>query len=332
MALFKTVEEFKAFLGISLTKDFPRILPDIEWAEKKYIIPYLGNSQYEQLLNAYQNDTLTPDEENLLDKVRMPLAHFTFSKYIILNQVIVDNSGISIVSDSHRKTAFQWQVNDLKGSYFLTKAYDGLDFLLQFLEENKVKYPDWVSGEGYTLTNQFFINSTAQFNTHVNIDNSRLSFVALWQEIRRTETFLIAPILGDIFFSELKTKLVDNTLSAKELELISFIQPCLAYYTVANGIITLPLGSRGSGFTVENLLSEGSNIKEERVFNVDEVSRMSKQYLQYANEYAGKLKKYLNATASAAVFKTYFDSAIYQSPSSSGSSSPNKKEYKGFIM
>lgn len=333
MALFKTIEEFKQYLGVSLSKDFERLLPDIEWAEKKYIIPFLGENQYNDLYTAYDEDTLTPEQVKLLDKVRMPLAHFTYSKYITLAQLIVDSSGISIVSDSRRKTAFQWQVTDLKGEYFLQKAYDGLDFLLKFLEDNKDDYPEWVNGEGYTLTNQFFINSTAQFNTHVNIDNSRLSFVALWQEMRRSETFLIAPILGISFFTELKAKLVAETLSTTEKELVEYIQPCLAYYTAGNAVNTLSLGSRGNGFTVENILASGSdNVKEVRVFNVDEISRMSKQYLQYANEYQDRLKTYLNTNASATVFKTYFDSSLYQSPTDATSTSPNKIEYKGFIM
>ncbi len=52
--LFKTIDEIKNFLPISIGNDFKRIKPHIENAENKFIKPLLGLNLYTDLLAFYQ--------------------------------------------------------------------------------------------------------------------------------------------------------------------------------------------------------------------------------------------------------------------------------------
>jgi hypothetical protein len=128
MALFTTIDEIKDYIPVANVEDISGILPDIEWAEKMYLIPVLGQDMYDELHEAYHGGGsssgsgeagMSARMANLLRYVQMPLIHFAYSKQLIISQVQIDGAGVSLVTDATRKTAFQWQIEDLTDKYAL---------------------------------------------------------------------------------------------------------------------------------------------------------------------------------------------------------------------
>ncbi len=121
------------------------------------------------------------------------------------------------------KTAFQWQVADVK-NYFLRKGYSGIDTMLAFLEKNKADYPLWVASDAYTVTLKFFINSSTAFSEEYNINNSRRTFLALQSVMKKIEAFEIEPTLTSDLFDLVKAEILASTVSTDNAALLKYIR------------------------------------------------------------------------------------------------------------
>lgn len=334
MALFKTTEEIQNYLAVDTGENIKHILPDIKWAEERYIIPAIGQAQYDDLNDAYNEDpqAMTEAQERLLEKVQMPLIHLAYSKAFIVAQVHIDAVGISITSDSNRKTAFQWQIEELKEDYAAEKGFNGLDFLLAFLENNKSDYPLWENSDAFTITRQFFINSTVIFNQIVNIGNSRRTFLALWPGMTTVEELQLEPVLGAAFYQELKAKILAGTLSNDEKALVDKIQKPVAFFTAAESIYDMPLRIRAGSLVLDSLKSGSENIKDRRPAEARDLEAYSGKQKEKAGVYIGRLKDYLQATASPTVFATFYASELYIHPEERAKTYTNNPDSSQFSL
>ncbi len=251
MALFKTIEEIKDFLPVSVTFSFQDILPFIKQAERDYIIPAIGKEQYEEIDEAYNAETPDLDEEQeaLLEKIRVPLASFAYMLWIPWGQVQIDSSGIRIVTNENIKTAFQWQVNALEESA-MSSGYSGLEALLEFLEEGKDTYTTWADSDAYTEYKKHFIYSAKIFNQYFNIGSNRRTYMALSAIMNRIEETLIKNTIGVESYNEIKQQVKDNAVSEENQELLDLINPTVANLTIARGISQLSLRINNNGIIV----------------------------------------------------------------------------------
>ena len=131
--LFKSSYEIKERLSsIDLNSEFANIKSDIVFAERKYIKPVLG-AEYAALLNDYTDNATVTEEsidysamqakyQSLLILAQEALAHFTYAKWTHIGHVSISDHGIKNRSSETEKTAFQWQIKDLRDNYFLRHA------------------------------------------------------------------------------------------------------------------------------------------------------------------------------------------------------------------
>jgi hypothetical protein len=320
MPLFKTIDEIKKYVSANLSSNIKTLLPDINQAEETYIKKYLGKEQYDALLTAYTAATadspLSAIHQNLLEKCQMPLANLAYADFSIIGQVDMSDEGIRIVTDDSHKTAFQWQINDLRNDYFLKKGFNGLEALLSFLEENKDAYPTWKGSSAYTQFKEYFINSAAEFNKYYRINESRLTFLALETVMRTVEDFKIRPALSDTFFDEIKTAIKSGAaLSDDHKKVMTYIVPAVAHLTIAAAIDDLSVEFIGNAFVI-NQYSTGQASNTKSTAQAELLGNKQKQAKQKGETYLKDLKDYLNKVAAADKYASYFNSESYTAPSS----------------
>ncbi len=160
-SLLDTIDAFKEHIGLNESvsaNDFVKMQPDVLLAEDDYLRPALGAAFYDDLIDP--STTLTSAEaDRLRALLRSALANLSMVGYLDMGQVQISGAGVQIISTDNQKTAFQWQVNNLKTS-FSRKGWNGLEKALAYLEAHATDFPAWASSSSSSATIAGVYNST----------------------------------------------------------------------------------------------------------------------------------------------------------------------------
>lgn len=315
MALIKTIEEIKVQVGINSTNTIDNVIMDIEDVEENYIIPVLGQPQYDELHEAYNTPTIEKPFNDRLQKlwkkVVKALVNLAYAQNIEIGQVQLTDRGIIKQGDS----AYQYQKLDVQ-KYFLKKGFNGLEAIILFLEENKVNYPLWLgNSKVYSITKQFFINTTDQFNSEYSIGRSRRTFMALWPSMKKAEAFYIEETIGIGLFEVIKQYIKSGTEASADYDLLieKFIRPALAHLTIYLAINELNLEITADGILI-NEIQAGSGSKTSKLPSDTRFEIKKYEAEKTGLRFIKNLKDYLNQTASETKYVQYFQSELYEAP------------------
>ncbi|MBC6988568.1 DUF6712 family protein [Hymenobacter sp. BT491] len=319
MALIQNIEQFIAHVTFNSQADedtYKAVLPDLLLMEDEHIRPLLGDAFYQELVEQIEEGIATLNEpaNRLLQLLHSALANLTMLSYLDMAQVQISGSGVQIISDSTQKTAFQWQINDLKVS-FSRKGFNGLEKALAFLQAHETEFATWASSEAARKHRELFLSSASQFTEYYSINNAGLTYRALVSLVRKTEAFALEPAIGTDFFDELKEQLVDETLTPENKALVAkYLQPALAHLTMAQAIGELGFSLNGNALELNVYRPDNSNAKESDPGLQKLLELKQEQALDDGERYLRRLRKHLNETASATRYATYFGSSAYQTP------------------
>ena len=240
-------EEIRQYITVNSSISFDSISPYIEYAETTYIKAILGSDQYLELCAYYEDPLAWPDNpadpktheddlEKLLSLVQRSLINLAYHDGFSMLSVNIGDSGAYRKETENQKALFQYQEENLKTS-FRTQGFNGLDAILEFLEDNIEKFPVFAASDTYTVFKSKFIKTTPEFDEIVNIRNSRLVFLHLQRYIDQVNDFEIKPVIGAEFFEELITAMTSvEDLTDSQKAVIAFIQKIQAYLSVSKGI------------------------------------------------------------------------------------------------
>lgn len=311
MALFSTIDQVKKYIAVNISTEIDSILPYIRQAETKFIKPLLGKKLYNEL-KAYAEGSSTTDlMEELLDLVRLPLIHYAYHLYAPIGAVNISDAGIRIATDDNMKSAFEWQVDKVEGS-FLKTAHDFVEDVIEFLDDNRSDFESWQTSEAFTAQHDMLINTAKAFNEQFNINNSRRLFVALRPIIKSVEKKYIIPTISKELYTELITELQSSSEPSDDNEtLLNLIQPAIAKFTMARAISELSLEILPEGI-FENAVQVVSKAKQSA--GRDKLSVLAQDLTADARAELKEVQQYLDSNASATKYQAYFESALYVAP------------------
>ena len=225
-----TTEQAKDHLKINATLNEATFAPFIPDAEKKYVKPFIGKELF-ALLDTWaigQDAEENPELAALYPYVVAVVSRgtmFIASPHMDLN---IGESGFSVTSTQNLSPASRERVKDYKES-LEDLTWSNVESLLQFLEENKIDYPDWVASDAYTLQVRNLINSAVQFDKEVDIDQSRLTFQKLRKHMDNVEEIRVKTLISPELFNYLIAKIKNGTdLSTNESKLVEHLRTFVA--------------------------------------------------------------------------------------------------------
>jgi len=314
MPLLKTIEEFRVGVPVNVsTTTIEPLQAALASTERRHIKPVLGSAQYAELVAAYEADTLTPLQAQLLASLQVALANLTYAPFLAVAQLSIDDAGVRIKNDANNKTAFQWQIDDLR-EHLRETGYTALEAALTLLDENKADFPLWAQSEAYTYNKALLLNNAADFQRYYNIDTSRRTFLALLPIIGREEVFSLEPVLSAEFCAALRAEIQTGTTSADTQAVLRLLHPALANFTVAEAMGELSIDLSSGGLVVKELATGGANNRTQRQAPADVLERKRNQALEAGRTYLRTLLALLNTKASATVYPEFFASACYAPP------------------
>ena len=298
--------------SINVSNSIENWFPYIDEAQETFIKPVLGDVLYDQLQDLMALDPVPPDDgtttENLaelLAMLRKPLALYALWLGADEFGVSISSQGIQVIETPTHKTAPQYRVQNLKENW-IRRANTALDLVLQFLDEHRADYPAYIFQDA-----DLFIRNTLEFNSEVDIRESRRVFVALKPVIRSVERKYIRPALSAELFDELKQVLLSNSEMSKEQKaLMDLIRPALAHLTISRALMEISIDVLDWGIfdTAGNTFS---NVSSKQASNKDRISIMAEANQRDGEAELKALQQFLDETASETLYPLYFHSSRY---------------------
>lgn len=315
--IFQTIEEIKQYVTISGGLDITSLQPDLNRVEKQLLPKFLGEQldevTAEYALANYDVEEMEGRLKDLLLQIRPAAALLALFRFAPLNSIQISDSGYQMVSTADFKQAFQWMKDDAVG-YLAQYGYAAIDDCLRFLEVNKEDYPLWAEDSAvYTVNKQYLVNDAVTYNKHFNINESRLTFIALLPMISRAETFTIAPAISAALYAEIKAEILSNDLSEDNLALMQWLQPALCLYAMERALAILPLVVSGNGVYLNHYKAiQGEGQKEKQPAPGGDKRNLAEQCKKDADTYMALCLDYLNATASSTKYAAFYNSPLYK--------------------
>ncbi len=321
MALIRDIVTLKKYVEANLSLEYADVLPSLQRAEQKYIIPFISQALYDDLDKAL-NGTPNASQVKLLDKMGMALANFTLFCWSQRGIMQVSSGGMHFTTNDNKKTAMEWMVKDAQDSY-LNAGYDGLEMLLSFLENSGTTYPIWNNSEARTTAVECFINNAIAFQGYYNINDSRLLFMALKPVMKTVEDKFIKGVMCQAQYDALHAQVRNKAIDVSGKNLLNFVCPAVAFLTISNGLIERTISYNNRGISLMGLSTRDSRNLESPV-DADRLSMIAKAAENNGQNYLRQLKEYLDVNvANYPLYgssKCYVsgDSGIYENDPQSG--------------
>ena len=245
--LFKTLEEYRKYIPRNVASKLSLIEDNIRVATNRFLIPSLSKAQYNELARKLDNGSITNIQKELLDHARRVVANFSASLSVPSDLVQVSKIGIHNIHTKDKKTAPEWQVQKLERSYE-KNGYAAIEEMLEFLTEQKAKFPKWVTSDAFTEANECLINSAKIFNRGVFIHQNRRLFVEMKPTMMRMQRTLIFPMCEELF-KKILDKQKNGQLQEKYLTVLEKAQLTLAKLTMAEFMKIKPIIIDKDGIT-----------------------------------------------------------------------------------
>jgi len=280
MKLISKIEEVQAHVPVNMTSDIDTIKPFLSNIERLFIKDLIGKDQYEALIAAYAEETEDDQINEAILICQKIMANLAYHQGMPVLAVSIGTSGIQVISNLETKQAFQWQVEDLKQA-LQELGFSAIEELLQFLEENPDKFPDYINSPQFIKQESLLIQSAAEFSESFDINSSRFTFQKLTYLMNRLELQVIKKLFGDGFIEALK---VDDQEGKYQTLLDEYIKPGLVLLTVAKGIIERII-SIENGSAIINFKGTYNNLKESMAPNREQISAMYEQLEKDGNKF-----------------------------------------------
>lgn len=260
MSLIKTTAELANYVEVTAGTDFSVFQPSIRTAERRFIVPVLGDDQYTALLTAYNASTLTSDQQSLLDLTQEALANIALSVSIARLSVQISDAGVRRSESDSLKTAYQYQERSARDN-FAQSGFDALEDVLAYLDKNQQKFATWTASDAYKQYKTYFIQSGSDFSNYYAIKQSRLVYLTIAPMMRNVENFYLKPLIGKPLFDALKAGQLANNLSDDYQTLMTdYICPGIALHTIARGMMQRSLEITENGVSI-SLIGRTLNIE-----------------------------------------------------------------------
>lgn len=223
MAIFNTIDELKTTVKINASSPFENWLIYIGDARDQFLVPYLGFEIVDKLEQLDAVSTSDEDKKyiNILPMVRRVLGPFAVSLSTDEMSIRTGDAGHTVEKSDKVAPASDAKIARAYES-LLSRGWENLELLLEYLESNSNDYPEWKQSKFYKNRQTKYFPSSEVFQDAglIDIEYSRLTFEKLRQLIIRIEETEVA----DLLTAELEEQLFTNSDDPKLLLLLKRVR------------------------------------------------------------------------------------------------------------
>lgn len=313
MSLFRNTRDLKLFADIHKQTDWDTLLPYVQQAENDYIIPLIGEEQFEYFNSAIkaQNDTeanfnfIFQDvtENKLFKLLATALANFAlYEAFPFLNTSLGD---IGVQQQSSKEgtsaPAAQWRYESRRSAH-LNTGDSYIEKTLEFLEKNAASFPLWSNSEYFTINKDLLIGDSAMLTTYLGMNDSRRAFIAIRPYIRLAEKDIIA-ILGKPLFDSIKEEGATLPSTIPNKILLEGAREAVAWTAYYYALPFLSIRINGDGVQV---VSKNDSINQRSSASKDDKETARAQAGRFSDKFLNTLRQFMDINIDEyPLYKTY---------------------------
>lgn len=311
---FKTIEEYKSYVTFNASFEFDAISPKLKALDRDILKHYFGADFIDGIQSDYDGASgvitgLPLATRNIIERFREITANISAAIYITEGQIQIDNAGIFIVSNENRKTAFQWQIHDLIKSY-LKPGYQALEETIIYLQKNISDYSTYEGTEEFEYFKSCFIPTAKDFTKYYSpLNNSFMNLLRLRSCMDKIEEQEIQKVLLPDYYAELKTKLLDDSLSVADKAIIPYIRKAVANLTALKALSELNVTLDKDGFMVFDNTSGAGTGDTKKTALGEPLLRAQASLEKSGLSYLADLKKFMEDNKTS--YTTYVSDSKY---------------------
>lgn len=278
-----TATELKKFLPVNINFNFKNIAPAMAMAERKYLVPVLGEAMFKKLVELRNNAESSETEKQAVEYAQYVVAKLAYFNAFDEISVMLDEKGATAPTENR---LYKYQEDNLKRNLKET-AFDTLDELIDLIDKNKNDFTEWNQSPWFERMNKLLVRSTKEYNKVFNINNSHLVFIKMIYYMEIVETTLLAHRIGGEFLKEIKQDMEKEEYKP----FIEQLRKYVVFKSVAIGIEELGMIPTERGMMWESTTQTITNPKLEKQTDVTTTRRNCDRY---AEAYIGEAIRYLN--------------------------------------
>lgn len=313
--LFTNIAQFNTYMPVDVNATDERVGAYIDFAAQEYLIPILGQAQYDDIYTKWKNNTIVANsaDDVLLGRIRGAIAPLAYYEGLATNGINLGDNGATITVTETTRPVFQWQMRKLERS-LLRHGFTAVESMFLYLKatasNSLLTY--WYGSEERTYLLGLLLNTSVEFNRFYNIDGRRTLW-AMRNNIKAVQESVIAANVTDAVFTNLVTA-NNGSPTATESALLVMIKRVIAYKSVEKSLKERVVTLNEYGVTVESLTGETD--AQVMAANEDRIM-LQLRHLQNEGEYwLGRVRRYLNEHATASIFADYYNSTLYNADTS----------------
>jgi len=255
MALITTIQELRKQLPRLLSNlSDTALMPNINKAQRKYLIPILGKALLDDLQSKYTVKAVTPliaPYIELLDYVQLPLSAYAMLDDLAFIQSMITDGGIRTASTDKLQAAHKWEYLAIENA-LQDCAIDGIEQLLQFLYDKKNVLPLWTASEEYKSLNDLTIKTGMDFSKQYPLYAPLYTFYSLIPIMKDVDENYLADTFGRSLLKWIKNQAaLETTVPATgTVDVLKLIKKSVAFLTIKHACEHYTVRFDHNGFTI----------------------------------------------------------------------------------
>jgi len=290
---FQDISELKSYVGggANLSVHLDSMAPTIYTTARRYIVPRLGQTFYDELLTAWQSGSPTSAQQAAITSLQRALALLSAHEYSLVGAIQLSEEGMFRIESEKLRSAFKYQERAWR-QYMLEHGFDALEELLIYLEQHASDFPTYQNSEEYVANTEHFINHAAEFRLVYGQHIGRRAFESLRSIIDDVERFAVEHTLPRQFFDHLHDARKAGTLTAKEKEVVRLIRKAVAHFTVREATARMLLAIDGDRLVVREESGDDAPL---RTLTPDDarLGAYRETHHVWANNYMAAMRQYV---------------------------------------
>lgn len=309
--LITTTAQLREHVPVAASFNFAEILPQITDVEQEFIIPILGQEQFDTLLGIA---TPTGANAELLKRCRNAMSKLAVMRWIPFGNLGVKSGGFVVNISGDTAAASQWRVDKLEED-MRRDGWNALERILTYLwAQPEGTFTDWDASDEKITHRSWMILSATEFNKFYFIDNSYELFCRVKPAQLEVMTQYIKPVLGEDLYEQLLDQIVNDTLSTANSNLLTYIKRATAPLTIYESIASMGVDLSHWGITNQESSDNGDITKMRKPATNERLSMALRKAGTDGRKHLGAISAFLNNNASDSLYALYYDSSLYQDP------------------
>lgn len=250
--LIDNVDQFNNYLPVSVNFSDAKILLFCTKAQQESLEPLFDSSYIDWLIAEDVGSSLSAQNKKVIEHLRNACAALAMVSMLELNNMVIEEGGVTVTETTSRKVASQWRINEARDGAF-KHASHALNGAINTIASNPfhADFELWKTAKYTTILEDRFIANSTQWNDNCSMRIDYFTYDRLKHIIVEVQEQKIPLLLGaDLYALVINT--INNPGATAYPEIVPAIRSYLAHLTVAKAYLDLHLKLTPGGFLVQD--------------------------------------------------------------------------------